>query len=136
MLLTQLEYFVALAREHHFGRAAAVSHVTQSALSEAIRKLETELGTSLVNRGRTFEGLTAEGERVLVWARKMLDDHRALIDEVITQPRALTGVVRIGVIPSATVAAADLIASPADAHPLLRAPCATSLPSAQHGSAS
>src|SRR3546814_4158291 len=61
----------------------------------------------------------------------MLDDHRSLIDEVITQPQELTGVVRIGVIPSATVDAADLIASLADAHPLLRAHCETSLSSAQ-----
>jgi DNA-binding transcriptional LysR family regulator len=43
MLLRQLEYLSALAREGHFGRAAAACHVSQPALSAAIRKLEAEL---------------------------------------------------------------------------------------------
>ncbi|CAM5413594.1 LysR family transcriptional regulator [Corynebacterium variabile] len=53
MLLTQLEYFDALARERHFGRAAASCFVTTSTMSEAVRKLEAELGVPLVNRGRS-----------------------------------------------------------------------------------
>lgn len=129
MLLSQLEYFVALAREKHFGRAAAVSHITQSALSEAIRKLEHELGTTLIHRGRSFESLTPEGERVLVWARKMLDDQRALLDEVAPGPEGLTGDVRIGVIPSALPDAAALIAALTTAHPHLRVRSETSLSS-------
>ncbi|MFV0373211.1 LysR family transcriptional regulator [Microbacterium sp.] len=129
MLLTQLEYFVALARERHFGRAASSVHITQSALSESIRKLETELGAALVNRGRTFEGLTPEGERVLVWARKMVDDHRALIDEVHAKPQELSGEARIGVIPSAIAEAADLVTDLAAGHPLLTVRCDTGLTS-------
>ena len=43
MLFRQLEYFVALAREKHFARAANACYVSQPALSEAIRKLENEL---------------------------------------------------------------------------------------------
>ncbi|WP_346921795.1 helix-turn-helix domain-containing protein [Glutamicibacter creatinolyticus] len=61
-MLRQLEYFVALAREQHFARAAAACYVSQPALSEAIRKLEAELGVPLVRRGHSFQGLTAEGE--------------------------------------------------------------------------
>ena len=64
MFPRQLEYLVALDRERHFGRAAAACHVSQPALSEAIRSLERELGVPLVVRGRRFEGLTPEGERV------------------------------------------------------------------------
>ncbi len=63
MLFRQLEYFVALARERHFARAANACHVSQPALSEAIRKLEHELKVPLVRRGQKFEGLTPEGER-------------------------------------------------------------------------
>jgi DNA-binding transcriptional LysR family regulator len=48
MLFRQLEYFVALARERHFARAAAACYVPQPALSDSIRKLENELGVSLV----------------------------------------------------------------------------------------
>lgn len=51
MLLSQLAYFEALAREEHFGRAAESCYVSTSTLSEAIRKLEAEVGFPLVNRG-------------------------------------------------------------------------------------
>ncbi len=96
VLFTQLEYFVAVAREEHFGRAAAASFVSASAPSESIRKLETERGVPLVRRGRSFQGLTPEGEAVLVWARRMIADHRALKDVVSTAAGRLNGVVRVG----------------------------------------
>ena len=71
MLFRQLEYFVVLAGEKHF--AAAACSVSQPALSEAIRKLEHEPDIPLVNRGHAVEGLTPEGERLLLWAR-LLDE--------------------------------------------------------------
>jgi DNA-binding transcriptional LysR family regulator len=58
MLLRQLEYLVALAREKHFARAADACYVSQPSLSAAIRKLEQELDVPIVRRGRRFEGLT------------------------------------------------------------------------------
>ncbi len=61
MLSRQLEYFVALARERHFARAATACYVYQPALSEAIRKLEHELNVPPVRRGHAFEGLTPRG---------------------------------------------------------------------------
>ncbi len=64
MLLRQLEYFVALAQERHFARAAAACFVSQPALSESIRKLEQELKVPLVRRGQKFEGLTP---KVIGW---------------------------------------------------------------------
>ncbi|WP_285362888.1 LysR family transcriptional regulator [Microbacterium sp. LMC-P-041] len=120
MLLTQLEYFVAVSREEHFGRAAAACFISASALSEAIRKLETELGVPLVRRGRAYEGLTPEGEAVLVWARRMIADHRALKDEVQSALGRMTGVVRVGVIPSGVSLAARLLAEVCAVHPELR----------------
>jgi DNA-binding transcriptional LysR family regulator len=63
MFIRQLEYLVTLAREKHFAKAAEACHVSQPALSSAIRSLEKELGVMIVQRGRRFLGLTAEGER-------------------------------------------------------------------------
>ena len=54
MFIRQLEYLVALAREKHFAKAAEVCHVSQPALSAAIRSLEKELGIVIVQRGRRF----------------------------------------------------------------------------------
>ena len=65
MLLRQLEYLNALAREGHFGRAAEACHVSQPALSAGIRKLETELRVQIVQRGQRFEGFTPEGTQLL-----------------------------------------------------------------------
>ena len=97
----QLEYLVALAREQHFGRAADVCHVTQSTLSEAISRLEQELGVTLVERGHHFNGLTAEGIRVLASARAILAAHEALDSDLALLRGNLVGRLRIGVVPSA-----------------------------------
>jgi len=65
MFIRQLEYLVTLAREKHFARAAEACHVSQPALSSAIRTLEAELGLGIVERTRRFVGFTEDGERVL-----------------------------------------------------------------------
>lgn len=129
MLLTQLEYFVAVAREQHFGRAAAACYVSPSGLSEAIRKLEIELGVPLVRRGRVYQGLTPEGERALVWARRMLDDDRSLRDELAAERDRLAAEVRFGVIPAAVSQAATLLTELAGRHPLTRVRMLTGLTS-------
>ncbi len=67
MLIRQLNYLVALAREQHFGRAAQACNVSQPALSGAIRSIERELGMTIVQRGQRFGGFTSDGERVLGW---------------------------------------------------------------------
>lgn len=129
MQLTQLEYFVAVAHEQHFGRAAAACYVSPSALSEAIRKLEVELGVPLVRRGRAFEGLTSEGELTLLWARRVLADDRALHDQLAAARGRLSTEVRFGVIPSALTRAAALLTTLVLQHPLSRARMLTSLTS-------
>jgi DNA-binding transcriptional LysR family regulator len=101
MLLRQLEYLVALARERHFARAAAACYVSQPSLSAAIRKLEQELDVPIVRRGRRYEGLTPEGERVLVWAQRILAERDALRHELSVMRGGLTGTLRFGAIPTA-----------------------------------
>ena len=101
MLLRQLSYLVALAKERHFARAAATCNITQPALSAAIRQLEEELGVMLVERDKRFNGFTPEGQEVLLWARRMLSDEEALRQGILNARRSLTGNLRLGVIPSA-----------------------------------
>lgn len=70
--LVQLRAFVAVAEELHFSRAAARLHVTQPALSQQIRKLEAQLGVSLLLRTSRSVALTAAGIDVLEDARRVL----------------------------------------------------------------
>ncbi|MGH6883174.1 LysR family transcriptional regulator [Hypericibacter sp.] len=111
MLLRQLEYLVTLARERHFGRAAAVCHVTQPTLSAAIRELESELGVLIVERGQRFRGLTPEGERIVEWAHRIIADRDAMHQELALLKEGLSGHLTIGVIPTA-LAALGLLTTP------------------------
>jgi DNA-binding transcriptional LysR family regulator len=102
MNLRHLGFFVALAREGHFGRAAQSVHVTQPSLSAAIRQLEQELDVPLVVRTRQrFEGLTPEGREVLVWAQRMLAESASLQQYLDELKGTLKGHLSIGVIPTA-----------------------------------
>ncbi|BAX90596.1 LysR family transcriptional regulator [Mycobacterium shigaense] len=131
MLFRQLEYFVTLARERHFARAAEASHVSQPALSEAIRKLEHELKVPLVRRGQKFEGLTPEGERLVHWARRILADRDALTLEVAALQTGLVGELRLGVVPNAATTVALLTDPFCAAHPLVRVQVEANLRSAE-----
>jgi DNA-binding transcriptional LysR family regulator len=108
VFLRQLEYLAALDRERHFGRAAARCHVTQPTLSAALRGLESELGVPLVRRSRTFEGFTAEGERILVWAHRTLNDLHGMTQEASLLRGGLEGSLRIGAIPTSLPASTHL----------------------------
>ncbi|MFE5286573.1 LysR family transcriptional regulator [Nocardia sp. NPDC056611] len=70
--LRLLRYFVGVADELHFGRAAAKLYISQPALSKQIRKLEDQLGVRLLERDSRHVTLTAHGHRVLSDAREML----------------------------------------------------------------
>jgi DNA-binding transcriptional LysR family regulator len=120
MILRHLEYLVALARERHFGRAAATCGVTQPTLSAAIRELEAELDVLIVERGRRFSNLTAEGERVVEWARRILSDRDALRQEVGSARQGLTGHLVLGVIPTALAVVGLLISPFQRDHPRVR----------------
>jgi DNA-binding transcriptional LysR family regulator len=117
MLLRQLEYLVALAREHHFARAADACCVSQPALSAGIQQLEKELGIPLFFRGKRFEGLTPEGERILKWARETLVARDGLRQEASVARKRLTGMLRLGAIPT-TMPIVSLLTGPyRAAHP-------------------
>ncbi|MGW4093647.1 LysR substrate-binding domain-containing protein [Nocardia sp. NPDC004750] len=73
MELRTLRYFVAVAEERHFGRAAARLHMSQPPLSRAIRQLESEVGAALFDRSPTGVGLTRVGVVLLDEARALLD---------------------------------------------------------------
>src|ERR1700736_1467240 len=96
MLLRQLEYFVAVARERHFARAADACYVSQPALSASIAKLERELNLTLINRGHNYEGLTPEGERLVVWAKRILAEQEAFKAEVAAVQSGITGTLPVG----------------------------------------
>src|ERR687892_1151506 len=72
MELRHLRYFVAVAEELHFSRAAERLHIAQPAVSEQIRKLEEELGVRLLNRTKRTASLTDAGAALLVQARRVL----------------------------------------------------------------
>jgi DNA-binding transcriptional LysR family regulator len=117
MLVRHLSYFVTLARERHFARAAEACHVAQPTLSAAIRKLEEDLGVPLVVRSHRFVGLTPEGEKLLAWGRQILTDYQSLHDDLGGARQGLVGELRLGVIPAAMPAVAFLSARFCEANP-------------------
>ncbi len=74
MTLTELRYIVAVAREHHFGKAATACHVSQPTLSIAIKKLEAELGVTLFERRKSEVTVTPVGERIVAQAQRVLEE--------------------------------------------------------------
>src|SRR3989440_228788 len=73
MDINQLEVFLAVAQERSFSRAAEALHRTQPAVSQAIRRLETELGESLFDRSSKDGTLTAAGRVLLDFSQQMLN---------------------------------------------------------------
>lgn len=117
MLMRQLEYLSALARECHFGRAAEACNVSQPALSASIRRLEKELGVQIVQRGQKFEGFTPEGKLVLLWAQRIHAEQDALQNALASMRGGLSGVLRIGAIPTALTVASLLTTPLHEQHP-------------------
>src|ERR1700756_1895102 len=101
MDVRQLRYFVAVAEELHFRRAAARLHISQPPLSQQIAALEEELGVRLLERPRRRGELAGAGEAFLRDARATL----AELDVAVSTARAISagqeGVLRIGFVGSA-----------------------------------
>jgi LysR family transcriptional regulator, benzoate and cis,cis-muconate-responsive activator of ben and cat genes len=93
----QLHYFVSVAEELHFGRAAERLFITQPALSQAIAGLERALGARLLERSRQSVELTEAGAELLQRARGMLVDRDEAVDGVRRIARGEAGVLRAGV---------------------------------------
>jgi LysR family transcriptional regulator, transcription activator of glutamate synthase operon len=96
MDLRQLRYLVALADERHFTRAAAREHIAQPALSQQIRRLEEELGITLVERTTRQVRITDAGEVLVARGRRMLAELDAANAELLAIKGMEAGHVRVG----------------------------------------
>lgn len=115
--LIDLRLLVALAEHRHFARAAEACALSQPALSSRIRRLETALDTPLIFRGKRFEGFTPEGEKALEWARRILSDCSGLVQDLKDDVEGPKGILRLGVVPSATPYAGQLCGALASFYP-------------------
>jgi DNA-binding transcriptional LysR family regulator len=94
--LWQLRYFIAVAEQLHFGRAAATLHISQPPLSRAIRALEERLGMALFVRNRRKVELTPAGARLLEEARRTLGQLERTVLELRGMASGERGRLRIG----------------------------------------
>lgn len=94
--LRNLRYFVAVAEELHFSRAAERLHVSQPALSKQIRQLERELRFPLFRRERRRVELTAAGETLVPAARRILADWEGILDEAARRASEEEKLLRVG----------------------------------------
>jgi DNA-binding transcriptional LysR family regulator len=118
MQLTQLAYFVAVADEGSFTRAAKRVGVAQPSLSQQVKALESDLGAVLVHRVRGNISLTASGEALLPVARRMLSDAETARREIRELAELGRGRVRLGATPSlCTGLLPPMLASYRRAHP-------------------
>jgi DNA-binding transcriptional LysR family regulator len=101
MELRQLEAFVAVATELHFGRAADKLHLGQPTLSESIRRLERELGTPLFTRTTRRVALTGAGAELLAQSKAIFHDVAAATAAVHRVASGEAGTVRVGITPPA-----------------------------------
>lgn len=102
MELRHLRYFLAVAEERHFGRAADRLHIAQPPLSSQIKQLETELGTTLFERTTRKVELTDAGALLMERATQILSDVDAAEFDVAEVGRGAAGVLRVGFSGTAT----------------------------------
>jgi DNA-binding transcriptional LysR family regulator len=118
MELRQLEYFVAVAEEQNFTRAAERVHISQSGVSAQIRQLERELGTELFDRSARTATLTGAGKAALEHAHAALAAARALDQAVSEVTGLIRGRLAVGMIIGCTIAPLfDALAAFHQAHP-------------------
>ena len=119
-MIDKLGFVIALARERHFGRAAEACGVTQPTLSAGLKQIEEALGILIVRRSSRFQGFTPEGEQLLVWARRIVADSKAMRQDIDALKRGLVGAVRIAAIPTALPMIAALTTPYRARHPGVR----------------
>ncbi|MCX2713607.1 LysR family transcriptional regulator [Mycolicibacterium sp. J2] len=112
MELRQLDAFVAVATELHFGRAAVRLHIGQPTLSDLVRRLEREVGATLLTRTSRRVSLTNAGAEMLERARLILDQAGAAVAAMHQWADGDVGIVRLGIAPPvAPVLAPHLVAA-------------------------
>ncbi|WP_447866930.1 LysR substrate-binding domain-containing protein [Rahnella bonaserana] len=99
--LRMMEQFIAVAEELHFHRAAQRLNMSQPPLTHAIRKLEEDLGVTLIERGNRVLGLTPAGEMFLREARETLRQAEKTLIATVDVAEGRTGVLRLGYVGSA-----------------------------------
>jgi DNA-binding transcriptional LysR family regulator len=99
--LRLIRYFVAVAEEQHFTRAAKRLHIAQPPLSAAVRQLEGQLGVALLDRRSRNVRLTAAGELLLVKGRELLAAADDLVSEVRAVDGSPSGLLQVGLTPAA-----------------------------------
>ncbi|HEY1567989.1 MAG TPA: LysR family transcriptional regulator [Solirubrobacteraceae bacterium] len=103
MELRQLEYFVAVAEEANFTRAAERVHISQSGVSAQVRRLEQELGATLIDRSARRATLTAAGRAALDHAREVLSAADAVRQAVDDVAGVLRGRLNVGMVSGCTI---------------------------------
>lgn len=98
--LRQLRYFVAVAQELNFTRAAEVCFVGQSTLSAGLKELEDVLGVRLVERDRQNVAITPIGLEILERAKAILASSQDLVEYASASGEPMVGTIRLGVIPT------------------------------------
>jgi len=98
MTLTELRYIVAVAREHHFGRAAEACFVSQPTLSVSIKKLEEELDVKIFERGANEVTVTPLGEEIVRQAQSVIEQAAAIKEIAKRGKDPVAGPLRLGVI--------------------------------------
>ncbi|RVW01497.1 LysR family transcriptional regulator [Rhodococcus spongiicola] len=118
MELRHLEYFVAVAEEANFTRAAKRVHISQPGISAQIRQLESELGAELFDRSSRVATLTTAGEAALPHARATLAAAAAVRDAVDDVNQLVRGRLAVGMVTACTVTPLfDALAACRGAHP-------------------
>jgi LysR family positive regulator for ilvC len=113
-----LEQFVTLADTLHFGRAARACHVSPSALTRSIQRLEDDLGVKLFRRSNREVTLTRSGRRFLAFARDNLGDWEAIRQQLMAESGELQGELAIYCSVTASYSFLfDLLAQFRQAHP-------------------
>lgn len=100
LTIRQMRYFDAVATTLHFGKAAALAHVSQPALSAQIMEMEKHLGVMLIERTRNSTLLTAKGQEILAHVRTVLNAIDQLELAAKENTGTLEGLLRIGIIPT------------------------------------
>ena len=120
MELRQLEYFVAVARHRHFGRAAEAIYVTQPALSQQVRRLEAELGVALLRRTSRGVELTPAGADLLARAEAILAEAAAARSAMDEHAGVVRGAVRVAATAADAVRLPEVLAAFHRDHPSVR----------------